>query len=173
MRDPSGLPPLHLQLAGPAVRPAGHPDHAFILPALAVGEYPTPEDAQWLRDRCGVHAVVSLQDDVDLDRKGLRLGALRRAYDEVAIAFVRYPVADGDAAALLAVIDAVLADLHRRIGAGERVYLHCNAGLNRAPTVAVAYLHRHHALSLDDACGAVKARRACVPYLRALKTHYA
>lgn len=171
MRDPSGLPPLHLQLAGPAARPAGYPDHAFVLPALAVGEYPTPEDARWLRDDCGVQAVLSLQDDLDLERKGLRLAALRRAYAEMTIAFARYPVADGDAAALLAVLDPVLADLHERLQRGERVYLHCNAGLNRAPTVAVAYLHRHHGLALEEACAAVKSRRACVPYMRALRTH--
>ena len=28
MHDGSGLPPLHLQLAGPAARPAGHPGRA-------------------------------------------------------------------------------------------------------------------------------------------------
>jgi hypothetical protein len=172
MANSGGLPPLHLQLAGPAARPSGHPDHAFVLPALAVGEYPTPEDARWLRDTCRVSAVISLQDDLDLDRKGVRLSALRRAYEHAAIAFARYPVADGDAVGLRAVLDAVVTDLHQRLAAGERVYLHCNAGLNRAPTVAVAYLHRHQGMSLDDACAAVKSRRACVPYMRALRAHY-
>jgi hypothetical protein len=172
MRDGSGLPPLHLQLAGPAARPAGHPGHAFVLPHLAVGEYPTPEDAGWLRHTCQLTAVISLQDDLDLERKGVRLSALRRAYDAVGLAFARYPVSDGDAPALCAVIDAVVADLQQRLDAGGRVYLHCNAGLNRAPSVAVAYLHRRHGMSLDDACAAVKAQRACVPYMRALRAHY-
>lgn len=172
MTDHTGLPPLHLQLAGPAARPAGHPAHAFVLPALAIGEYPTPEDATWLRQTCGVSAVISLQDDLDLERKGLHLAALRRAYERVAIAFTRYPIGDGDAAALCRILDPILADLHDRLAGGERVYLHCNAGLNRAPTVAVAYLHRHHGLRLDDACAAVKSRRACVPYMRALRAHF-
>jgi protein-tyrosine phosphatase len=66
----------------------------------------------------------------------------------------------------------VLQGLHRSLAAGERVYLHCNAGLNRAPTVAVAYLHRHHGLSLEDACAVVKAQRPCVPYMRALHAHF-
>ena len=166
------LPPLHLQLAGPAARPAGHPGHAFVLPALAVGEYPTPEDAAWLRERCRIGAVISLQDDLDLERKGVRLRELVAAYGRVGIAMERHPVADGDGAALCAVLDGVIESLHRFLTAGERVYLHCNAGLNRAPSVAVAYLHRHHGLSLDDACAAVKARRPCVPYMRALHAHY-
>lgn len=170
-RDGS-LPPLHLQLAGPAVRPAGHPDHAFVLPPLAVGEYPTPEDADWLRDRCGIGTVINLQDDLDLERKGVRLRDLVAAYQRVGIELRRYPVADGDATALCDVLDTVLADLHGRLATHARVYLHCNAGLNRAPTVAVAYLYRHRGLSLDQACAAVKARRACVPYMRALRHHY-
>lgn len=172
MARDGGLPPLHLQLAGPAARPAGHPDHAFVLPTLAVGEYPTPEDAAWLRHTCGIGAVICLQDDLDLDRKGVELRALLAAYRRVGIAMQRHPVADGDAAALCAALDVVLQSLHGFLAAGERVYLHCNAGLNRAPTVAVAYLHRHHGLSLDEACAAVKARRPCVPYMRALRLHY-
>jgi protein-tyrosine phosphatase len=172
MARDGGLPPLHLQLAGPAVRPAGHPGHAFVLPNLAVGEYPTPEDASWLRATCRVGTVVSLQDDLDLERKGLRLRELLAAYRRADIALERYPVADGDAAALCALLDRVLSGLHRSLGLGERVYLHCNAGLNRAPTVAVAYLHRHHGLSLEAACAMVKAMRPCVPYMRALRAHF-
>lgn len=173
MSDPLGPPPFHLQLAGPAARPAGHPGHAFVLPALAVGEYPTPEDAVWLRDVCRIGTVISLQDDLDLERKGLRLSALQRAYTAADIALERFPVSDGDAAGLCVVLDRVVAALHARLEAGQRVYLHCNAGLNRAPSVAVAYLHRHHGLALDDACATIKALRPCVPYMRALRQHYA
>lgn len=172
MTDHCGPPPFHLQLAGPAARPAGHPGHAFVLPELAIGEYPTPEDAIWLRDACRVGCVISLQDDLDLERKGLRLAALRAAYAAAAIEWLRFPVTDGDAAGLCAVLDAVVDALHQRLSAAQRVYLHCNAGLNRAPSAAVAYLHRHRGLSLDAACALVKACRPCVPYMRALHAHY-
>jgi Dual specificity phosphatase, catalytic domain len=166
------LPPLHLQLAGPAARPKGHPDHAFVLPDLAIGEYPTPEDAAWLRDAQRIDAVVSLQDDADLDRKGLRFGVLRSAFAARAITLHRLPVADGDAEQLRSRLDdavSLLAALHRD---GRRVYLHCNAGLNRAPTIAIAYLHVTHGLLLDDARDLVKSRRPCVPYMRVLQRHY-
>src|SRR5579862_5211944 len=93
MADHTGLPPLHLQLAGPAARPNGHPGHAFVFDQLAVGEYPTPEDAFWLRETAAVTAVVSLQDESDLDRKGLSLASLERAYAAQGIAFHRLPVA--------------------------------------------------------------------------------
>jgi len=167
-----GLPPLHLQLAGPAARPNGHPDYAFIMDALAIGEYPTPEDAAWLRSTHAISAVVCLQDDIDLDRKGLSLRALERAYAAHHIRFHRVPVPDGDGELLRARLDETVALVADLIARGERVYLHCNAGLNRAPTVAIAYLHVHHGHALDAACELVKVRRPCVPYMRLLSKHY-
>jgi protein-tyrosine phosphatase len=172
-RDASGLPPLHLQLAGPAARPNGHPAHAFVLPELAIGEYPTPEDAAWLRDVHRFTAVVSLQDDEDLHRKGLQARALSRAFAAAGLAWQRHPAEDGNPASLRGALDAAVATVHRHVAAGGRVYLHCNAGLNRAPTVAIAYLHVHHRLALDAARDRVKAARACVPYMRVLEAHYA
>jgi len=168
-----GLPPLHLQLAGPAARPNGHPDHAFIIAPLAIGEYPTPEDAAWLRAAHAIGAVVCLQDDADLDRKGLSLPALQRAYAQQGIGFHRVAVPDGDSERLRARLDEAVALVADLIARGERVYLHCNAGLNRAPTVAIAYLHVHHGQALDAACAIVKSRRPCVPYMRMLSEHYA
>src|SRR5262249_59435644 len=65
-------------LVGPPPRPGARPGLSAIRPGLVIGEYPTPEDAAWLRDEHGVTAVVSLQDDADLASKGLRLVALER-----------------------------------------------------------------------------------------------
>ena len=168
----SGLPPLHLQLAGPAARPNGHPDHAFVTDLLAIGEYPTPEDAPWLRSSPAISAVVCLQDDADLDRKGLSLPALQRAYAAHGIGFHHVPVPDGDGDRLVARLDETVALVAGLIARGERVYLHCNAGLNRAPTVAIAYLHVHHGQALAAACEMVKAQRPCVPYMRLLLEHF-
>jgi hypothetical protein len=172
MADAAGLPPIYRQLAGPAARPKGHPDHAFVLPELGVGEYPTPDDARWLRDAVGVRVVISLQDDVDLHRKGLRAEELATAFARHGVIWRRHPVGDCDLDAMDAALDGIVLDVCRRIAAGDRVYLHCNAGLNRAPTAAIAYLHRHRDLALDAACAALKAVRPCVPYMQLLRTRY-
>jgi protein-tyrosine phosphatase len=137
-----------------------------------VGEYPTPEDASWLRDEHSVTSVVNLQDDGDLASKGLRLADLQAAYAAHGLPFHRIPVPDCDGATLGARLDdtvRLLADLVRH---GHRVYLHCNAGLNRAPTMAIAYLHVHHGLSLTAARDFVRARRNCAPYMNVLEAHY-
>ncbi|TMA83862.1 MAG: hypothetical protein E6J71_25230 [Deltaproteobacteria bacterium] len=155
----------------PAVRPE-RPSVSVIRPNLLVGEYPNPEDVAWLRDAHGVTTVLSLQDDADLASKNLQLRDLELAYRREGLAFHRVPVPDGATEVLadrLPVIVTLLAELVAR---GERVYLHCNAGMNRAPTVAIAYLHTHEGLPLAVACEDVKAKRHCVPYMRVLQAQH-
>lgn len=161
--------PRSFGLVGPAPRPGARPSVSVIRPGLLVGEYPTPEDAAWLRDEHGVTVVVSLQDDADLASKGLRLPALERAYREHSVAFHRIPVPDGDDRNLAVRLREIVALVAWLIQSGGRVYLHCNAGLNRAPTVAIAYLHLHEGLPLAGARDEVKRLRHCVPYMRALQ----
>ena len=165
--------PRSFGLVGPAPRPGARPSVSVIRPALLVGEYPTPEDAAWLHDDHGVTVVVSLQDDADLASKGLRLVALERAYREHGVVFHRIPVPDGDDRNLAARLGEIVALVGEAIDAGGRVYVHCNAGFNRAPTVAIAYLHVREGLPLSAARDAVKQLRHCVPYMRALEAYFA
>lgn len=155
------------------MRPAGRPGLSHVLDdALLIGEYPTPADATWLRDEHGIATVVCLQDEFDLAAKNLVLDDLLAAYAEASLAFHHQPIADGDAALLAARLPAILAAIEAALAGGRRVYVHCNAGFNRAPTVAIAYLRAHRGLSDDEAWRHVKQRRACAPYRRALELHF-
>ena len=160
------------QVWGPPQRPGGRPGLSVILPQLLVGEYPTPADAEWLRIDHGVSAVLSLQDDADLASKGLRLRDLEAAYRQAAVAFHRIPIPDCDGDTLAARLDDAVGVLRSLFHAGDRVYLHCNAGLNRAPTVAIAYLHVERGVPLAAARDFVKQRRHCVPYMRVLERRF-
>jgi protein-tyrosine phosphatase len=160
------------QVWGPPRRASGRPDLSVILPNLLIGEYPTPNDAEWLRAAHGVTAVVSLQDDADLASKGLRLRELEHAYDHHGVHFRRIPVPDCDNDTLAARLDESVMVLRTLLAGGGRVYLHCNAGMNRAPTIAIAYLHTEHGLSLAAARDFVKQRRHCVPYMGVLQAHF-
>jgi len=153
------------------VRP-GRPTLAAVLPELVVGEYPNPDDVVWLRDAHGVTAVVSLQDDADLASKNLRLRDVEAVHRDAGLALHRFPVADGDVEALAAALPGIVARVAALVDAGGRVYLHCNAGYNRAPTAAIAYLHACRGVPLADAVAAMKACRPCVPYVRALDACY-
>ena len=161
-----------MQLAGTSARPSGHPDLTHILPNLLVGEYPTPADAAWLRAQ-GITAVLSLQDDIDVARKGLDLESLEEAYDRAGLRFARVPIGDCDLRAFSRLLDSALDLLQELLADGGHVYLHCNAGLNRAPTLAVAYMHTVIGQPLEDACAFVKRHRPCVPYMTFLRSRYA
>jgi protein-tyrosine phosphatase len=67
---------------------------------------------------------------------------------------------------------AALSDLASLLSAQERVYLHCNAGLNRAPTLAIAYLRAHGGMSLNEALAHVKRRRSCGPFMTILEDYF-
>ena len=150
----------------------GRPNCSQVATDLWVGAYPEEHDFAWLAATHGVRAIVNLQDDFDLAAKRLTHRALEAAAAAHGIAFARFPVADGDTASLIIRLPELVAALAESIHLHGPTYLHCNAGINRAPTVAIAYLHVHHALALADAVRAVKARRSCLPYVSALESAY-
>ncbi len=148
------------------------PDLSIIVPELLIGAYPRARDVGWLRSAHQVSAVLSLQDDADLASKGLSLNELREAYTRHGVMFHRVPVPDGDCSVFAARLDETVTVVAERLRDGHRVYVHCNAGMNRAPTVAVAFLHVSRGWPLATARDHVKSRRACVPYMQLLEARY-
>jgi len=148
------------------------PEVSEILPTLFVGEYPRVEDVAWLKQEIGISAVFSLQDADDLAAKSLSLPGLVTEYRQWHIEFRRTPVADFDCQSLEKALPSALNVLYSLTQEGHTVFLHCNAGCNRAPTLAIAYLHLHHALTLDEARDFVKARRPCGPYMEILYQYF-
>ncbi len=149
------------------------PDVSAILPELLVGEYPRVVDVPWLRDRHAVTAVVSLQHDTDLWDKGVDLALLEDAYRRAGIEFRRVPVEDYNETELEAALELGAATLAELLGAGHTVLVHCNAGYNRSPTLAIAYLCAHRGMTLERATKLVKTSRACLPYLSVLRRRFA
>ncbi|HVB79610.1 MAG TPA: dual specificity protein phosphatase family protein [Candidatus Binataceae bacterium] len=150
----------------------GRPSVTEIASGLLIGEFPRPEDIAWLKSEFGVTAIHNLQDDEDLALHGLRERELAEACRSSGIKFVRTQIQDGSADAMAERLADTLAALDRLISAGERVYLHCNAGLNRAPTLAIAYLRAHGEMSLDEACAHVKRLRTCGPFMTILEDYF-
>lgn len=143
-----------------------------IVPELLIGEYPMDHEIGWLKDNFRITAVHNLQDHEDLRIHGLSLDRLRREYDAHGIKLVHTPIQDGSADAMRERLEAALEDLHALIADDRRVYLHCNAGLNRAPTLAIAYLRAHRNMSLDEALAHVKKRRNCGPFMTVLEDYF-
>jgi len=148
------------------------PEVSEILPTLFVGEYPRVEDIAWLRQEFGISAIFSLQDNEDLHAKGLTLYTLKNECELHHIEFRRAPVADFNCESLAAALPDALQELHTLTQSAHKTFLHCNAGCNRAPTLAIAYLHVHHNMTLEAARDFFKARRPCGPYMEVLYEHF-
>jgi protein-tyrosine phosphatase len=168
------MDPLTFRQAGEARSARDTPPSVTeILPELLIGEYLRPEDVAWLRQTHGVTAVLNLQDDDDLRIKGLDLKSLAESFERAGVAMVRMPVPDSSADHLAQALEAAVAEVNTLIEGGERVYLHCNAGINRAPTVAIAFIHLHRTMALGEAVSYVRKRRICAPYTVMLEEFFA
>jgi protein-tyrosine phosphatase len=148
------------------------PEISEILSTLFIGEYPRIEDVGWLKGAFGISAVFSLQDEDDLRAKGLALVSLTTEYRRHQIEFRRAPVADFDCRSMAVALPEALKELHLLAQGAHKTFLHCNAGCNRAPTLAIAYLHAYHDMTLGEARDFVKARRPCGPYMEVLYEHF-
>ena|SRR5579863_6154513 len=153
-------------------RGSGRPSVSEITELLLVGEYPRVSDIEWLRDEHRVTAIHNLQDDEDLRINAIDAAALKATCANHKIKLVRTPIQDGSADDMAERLVAALRDLEALLRERERVYLHCNAGLNRAPTLAIAYLRAHGGMSLNEAMAHVKKRRPCGPFMTVLESHF-
>ncbi|KAM5221443.1 dual specificity protein phosphatase 21 [Ctenodactylus gundi] len=79
------------------------------------------------------------------------------------IKYVRVPVADVPSAHISDFFDAVSDHIHSVDIRQGKTLIHCIAGMSRSPTLCLAYLMKHHGMSLVDAHGWVKS---CRPGIR-------
>jgi hypothetical protein len=136
---------------------------------LTVGPCPnTPERIRAVK-QAGYTAVVSVQTDEDLTELGLSWPLLWKFLVGQGLSCQRVPIRDFDQKALARGLEEAVAavnDLHR---SGHRVYLHCTAGVNRSPSVAIAWLMAHQQMELEVAWELVTARRPSAPHRSAIE----
>jgi predicted protein tyrosine phosphatase len=129
-------------------------------PYLYVGPSVHPADVPRLR-RAGITAVLSLQQaGVDLPRAAIDR---MQAACEPHISFRNVGIHDYDPEAVIAATPQALATLEELHGAARVVYLHCTEGINRAPSIALAYLVTRENLDVEAALAAL---RGCDPGAR-------
>ncbi|MCG6873113.1 MAG: dual specificity protein phosphatase family protein [Gammaproteobacteria bacterium] len=143
-------------------------DSHLLTAELVVGACPrSPADINWLRGR-GIRAVLCLQTDSDFHRLGIDWPELETAYAGNGLVVERAPITDFDATELRARLPAAASRLDALVKHHDRVYVHCTQGIERAPTVCVAYLAWHRGQPLRDAWTLVRAARNCAPNFEAL-----
>jgi hypothetical protein len=114
-----------------------------------------------------VTRILNLQEDHDWQKFGINLPAIQAHCAERGdIEIVRSPLVDFSDDSLRRNLAVAVAELARLLEDGHRVYVHCTAGLGRAPAVVIAYMHWMAGMSLQDAYNFVTTRRRCHPRVR-------
>lgn len=112
---------------------------------LLAGEYPGARDEQTTRRRvramveAGFDCFIDLTTAGELDPYDIWLP---RTQGRTTVRHVRRPITDHGTPGDAAVMTAILDELDQALGAGERVYLHCRAGIGRTGTVVGCWLVR-------------------------------
>jgi protein-tyrosine phosphatase len=143
-------------------------DH--VPPKMIIGPYPqNAADIDALAD-AGATAVFNVQTDEDFAHRGINWPVLVERYSARNVRVVRFPIRDFDPTSLCDHLHGAAHQLHDLIQQGHTVYIHCTAGMGRAPAVAVGYLCWVRGYSLDDAVAHVKKHRpVAVPNVNVLR----
>ena len=120
-----------------------------VTPWLLIGPALTPEDYRVLVRDHRVSHIVDLREEAADDPTLM---------ESLNVFWRRLPIPDRHAPTV-AQVDDLVEWLDRHSAADEALYLHCEGGLGRTPTIAIALLMRH-GLSLPEAHGIVQTARA-------------
>ncbi|GAB2276837.1 Phosphoglucan phosphatase DSP4, chloroplastic [Dionaea muscipula] len=147
-------------------------NYNFIRPDLIVGScLQNPEDVDKLRE-IGVRTIFCLQQDSDLEYFGVDINAIReyaKSFDD--IEHLRAEIRDFDGFDLRMRLPAVISKLTKAINRnGGVTYIHCTAGLGRAPAAALAYMFWVQGYKLSEAHRLLLSKRSCCPKLDAIKS---
>jgi atypical dual specificity phosphatase len=112
-----------------------------ITPELVIGSCPmTVDDLERIRVDADVSAVLSVQHDECLAYWSIDYEAMLAAGQELGLAMDRCPIRDFDIADMRRRLPAAIGALHSFQARKHRTYVHCTAGLGRAPLTVLGYL---------------------------------
>ncbi|KAK9168495.1 hypothetical protein Syun_000635 [Stephania yunnanensis] len=147
-------------------------NYNFIRPDLIVGScLQIPEDVDKLRS-IGVKTIFCLQQNSDLEYFGVDIFAIQEYAKQFSdIEHIRAEIRDFDAFDLRLRLPAVVSKLYKAIKRnGGVTYIHCTAGLGRAPAVTLAYMFWVQGYKLMEAHSLLLKKRPCFPKLDAIRS---
>jgi protein-tyrosine phosphatase len=96
-----------------------------------------------------ITSVVSLQSDHDFQTHHIDWPQLQSAYQQHDISVQRFPIIDFDETDLGNKLVPPVKTLNSLLLVGHRVYVHCNAGICRAPATVLGYLCHYRGMSME------------------------
>lgn len=135
-----------------------------------VGSGPINEEDVARLKQMKITAVISLQTDEDLLARDTDWQKLKAWYADNEINAQRFPIKDFDETDMTAKIGQPIVLLNDFLNDGQRVYIHCNTGICRAPAVVLGYLCHYEKMSVAEAMRQIQiARPIASPFRTAVK----
>lgn len=145
-------------------------DLSIVTKEILVGTQITSAEELDTLKRLGVGGLLSLQDESDFRRLGMRWEVIQALGVERSVDMRRVAIVDFDPADLIEKLDAAVGELDELLKENGRVYVHCTAGINRSTGVVLSYLVLKQGHTVDSAFRLVKSRRPqASPYRRLLE----
>ncbi len=140
-----------------------------VVPRLFVGSCPiSTYDIDHLKTEYGVTAILNLQTDNDFDYCDMDWGRIAAHCHELGIEVRQIPVRGFDGLDMRKKLPQCVQALEELLNDDRTVYVHCNAGASRSPSVAIAYLVWRRDWNLDDAIEHVTRCCSCSPNIEAI-----
>lgn len=116
-----------------------------------------------------VTAVISLQSDSDFRAYRINWDKLQKSYQQNDILVQRFPITDFDEMDLGNKVAQPAKALSELLIAGHSVYIHCNAGVCRAPATVLTYLCHYRGMTIEKGLEYIRVGRPQAnPYLTAV-----
>lgn len=155
-----------------------HPERGLyyheVAPRVFCGTQPrSPTDVETLHSRLGISAVLNLQTDSDMQYWGVNIEDIKRACERLGVQHIRRSARDFDPNSLRKTLPAATKALESALRSHPTgsVYVHCTAGLGRAPGVCIAhrYWFGEASINLDMAYLQLTQIRPCGPKKDAIR----
>jgi len=112
-----------------------------------------------------ITAVLSLQSDQDLKSHRIDWPKLEKNYQHNNITVQRFSIIDFDETDLANRLTQPVMALNELLQLEHRVYVHCNAGICRAPATVLGYLCHYRGMTIEKGLKYIRAHRPQVnPY---------
>jgi protein-tyrosine phosphatase len=129
---------------------------AEVFERLLVGSYPLDDHDVAMLHWAGVERVLNLVEDHEYRPEERE--AVEQAYAETGIQENRLPFPDFGGLPSERIHQAVLS-VTGWLDEGRRVYIHCRAGWQRSPAIAVALVARRNGIDIAEALETVRVRK--------------
>jgi hypothetical protein len=132
---------------------------------IVIGTCPMePDDLGRIRSEAGVSGILSLQHDDCLAYWGIDYAMMHRIGTELGFMMERCPIRDFNVPDMRRRLPSAIFMLANMTAHGRQVYVHCTAGMGRAPLVVLGYLALVEGYSPDDAIRLIlEGRPGAVP----------